>query len=286
MQSVRPPAVAGMFYPGTPAVLGSAVRAYLAEARSPADPEALLPKALIVPHAGYVYSGPVAASAYRLLAPGRNTIRRIVLLGPVHRVPVRGLALPSSTAFSTPLGTVAVDSAAAARALEMSQVGVNEAAHAPEHSLEVQLPFLQTVLEDFQIVPLAVGDASAEEVALVIEQLWGGPETLIVVSSDLSHYYSYAAARQLDRGTAAAILSLDSALDHEQACGATPINGLALCAQRRGLKAELIDLRNSGDTAGDKTRVVGYAAFAFSEPRSGAQRKGVAETLAEAADAG
>lgn len=286
MQSVRPPAVAGMFYPGTPAVLGSAVRAYLAEARSPADPEAPLPKALIVPHAGYVYSGPVAASAYRLLAAGRNTIRRIVLLGPVHRVPVRGLALPSSTAFSTPLGTVAVDPTAAARALEMSQVGVNEAAHAPEHSLEVQLPFLQTVLDDFQIVPLAVGDASAEEVALVIERLWGGPETLIVVSSDLSHYHSYGAARQLDRGTAAAILSLDSSLGHGQACGATPINGLALCAQRRGLKAELIDLRNSGDTAGDKTRVVGYAAFAFSEPRSGAQRKGIAEALAEAADAG
>lgn len=286
MQSVRPPAVAGMFYPGTPAVLGSAVRAYLAEARSPADPEVLLPKALIVPHAGYVYSGPVAASAYCRLAAGRKTIRRIVLLGPVHRVPVRGLVLPSSTAFSTPLGTVAVDPAAAARALEMSQVGVNEAAHAPEHSLEVQLPFLQTVLENFQIVPLAVGDASAEEVALVIEQLWGGPETLIVISSDLSHYHSYAAARQLDHGTAAAILSLDSSLDHEQACGATPINGLALCAQRRGLKAELIDLRNSGDTAGDKARVVGYAAFAFSEPRSGARREGVTEALAEAADAG
>lgn len=286
MQSLRPPAVAGMFYPGTPAVLGSAVRAYLAEARSPADPEAPRPKALIVPHAGYVYSGPVAASAYRLLASGRKTIRRIVLLGPVHRVPVRGLVLPSATAFSTPLGTVAVDSAAAAQALEMSQVGVNEAAHAPEHSLEVQLPFLQTVLEDFQIVPLAVGDATAEEVALVIERLWSGPETVIVVSSDLSHYHSYAAARQLDRGTAAAILSLDSSLDHEQACGATPINGLALCAQRHGLKAELIDLRNSGDTAGDKTRVVGYAAFAFSEPRQGERRKDVAGALAKAVDAG
>ena len=285
MPSIRPAAVAGMFYPGTPAVLGAAVRAYLAEARSTAECSAVLPKALIVPHAGYVYSGPVAASAYRLVAPGRNTIRRVVLLGPVHRVPVRGLVLPASTAFSTPLGTLDVDSAAAARALEMPQVGVNETAHALEHSLEVQLPFLQTVLEDFRIVPLAVGDASAEEVALVIERLWGGPETLIVVSSDLSHYHSYAAARQLDRDTASAILALASSLDHEQACGATPINGLALCARRRGLKAELIDLRNSGDTAGDKARVVGYASFAFSEQVRPTPHKTEADAVAEAADA-
>jgi AmmeMemoRadiSam system protein B len=285
--SVRPAAVAGMFYPGTPAVLGASVRAYLAEARSGAEPGAVLPKALIVPHAGYVYSGPVAASAYRLVAGGRNTIRRVVLLGPVHRVPVRGLVLPASTSFSTPLGTVRVDPAAAAQALELPQVGVSEAAHAFEHSLEVQLPFLQTVLDEFSIVPLAIGDASGEEVALVIERLWGGPETLIVVSSDLSHYHSYATAQQLDRGTAAAILALDSSLDHEQACGATPINGLALCARRRGLKAELIDLRNSGDTAGDKARVVGYAAFAFSDLGRGAPYKlAAAETLAEHADAG
>lgn len=254
-----------MFYPGTPALLGAAVRAYLAEARSPVEPGALVPKALIVPHAGYVYSAAVAAPAYRRIAAGRGTIRRVVLLGPVHRVPVRGLALPAAQAFATPLGTVCVDADAVARALELPHVAVNQAAHALEHSLEVQLPFLQTVLDEFSVVPLAVGDASAAEVATVIERLWGGPETLIVVSSDLSHYHTYEAARQIDRGTASAILALDPTLDHEQACGATPINGLALCARRRRLEAELIDLRNSGDTAGDKSRVVGYAAFAFAE---------------------
>ena len=263
MLSVRPAAVAGMFYPGTPALLGAAVRAYLAEARPPAETAAALPKAVIVPHAGYVYSGPVAAPAYRRIAAGRGTIRRVVLLGPVHRVPIRGLALPSAKAFATPLGTVSVDREAVELALEIAHVSVDDAAHALEHSLEVQLPFLQTVLDDFRIVPFAVGDASAAEVAAVIERLWGGPETLIVVSSDLSHYHPYAAARQIDRGTAAAILALDCSLDHEQACGATPINGLALCARRLDLEPELIDLRNSGDTAGDKSRVVGYAAFAF-----------------------
>ena len=285
MPSIRPAAVAGMFYPGTPAVLGAAVRAYLAEAQA-AEPAAALPKALLVPHAGYVYSGPVAAPAYRRLAAGRHTIRRVVLLGPVHRVPVRGLALPTAEAFATPLGSVAVDPEATRLALAMPQVARNEAAHALEHSLEVQLPFLQTVLEDFRIVPFAVGEASAAEVAAVIELLWGGPETLIVVSSDLSHYHPYTMARQIDRGTADAILALDASLDHEQACGATPINGFALCARRRHLEPELIDLRNSGDTAGDKSRVVGYAAFAYSEPGRRAPQDVAAEALFEAADAG
>jgi len=268
--AVRPAAVAGMFYPGTPAVLAAAVHAYLAGAGSD-DP--VLPKALIVPHAGYVYSGPVAAPAYRCLAAGRSSIKRVVLLGPVHRVPIRGLALPAAEAFVTPLGTLAVDADAVARALELPQVRVSEAAHALEHSLEVQLPFLQTVLDEFRIVPFAVGDASAEEVAQVIDRLWGGPETLIVISSDLSHYHPYAAAQRIDRGTATAILALDSALDHEQACGATPINGFALCARRHGLKPRLLDLRNSGDTAGDKSRVVGYAAFAFTDPAHNAERQ-------------
>jgi len=274
--AVRPAAVAGMFYPGTPAVLAAAVHAYLAGAGS-ADPA--LPKALIVPHAGYVYSGPVAAPAYRCLAAGRSSIKRVVLLGPVHRVPIRGLALPAADAFVTPLGTLAVDGDAVARAIELPQVCVSEAAHALEHSLEVQLPFLQTVLDAFRIVPFAVGDATAEEVAQVIDRLWGGPETLIVISSDLSHYHPYAAAQQIDRGTAAAILALDSALDHEQACGATPINGFALCAQRHGLKPRLLDLRNSGDTAGDKSRVVGYAAFAFTDPARHVERQRAAAML-------
>ena len=276
--AVRPAAVAGMFYPGASETLASAVRTHLAEASSGLPAGVEWPKAVIVPHAGYIYSGPVAAHAYCRLAAGRGTVRRVVLLGPVHRVPVRGLAVPAARAFATPLGSIPLDAAAVARALEFPQVRVSEAAHALEHSLEVQLPFLQTVLEDFAIVPLAVGDAEAEEVAQVIEALWGGPETIVVVSSDLSHYHPYAVAQTIDRATATAILALDSALDHGQACGAMPINGFALCAHRHRLAPELLDLRNSGDTAGDKSRVVGYAAFAF-----GKAERGTAEPRAEAA---
>jgi len=256
----RPPAVAGMFYPGDPAVLARDVDDALAAARPVAGPA---PKALIAPHAGYVYSGPVAANAYAALEPVRDTIRRVVLLGPCHRVAVRGLALPSADAFDTPLGRVPVDRTAVAALAGLPQVVVSGAAHAQEHSLEVQLPFLQRVLRDFSIVPLAVGDAAADEVAEVLDRLWGGPETLILVSSDLSHYHRYDDAVQIDRATADAILALDPALDHEQACGATPIAGLLIVARRRGLAPELLDLRNSGDTAGDRRRVVGYAAFVF-----------------------
>jgi len=277
---VRPAAVAGMFYPEAPSALGVAVRDYLAQAAPRPSGKPATPKALIVPHAGYVYSGPVAASAYARIAAGRATIRRVVLLGPVHRVPIRGLALPAAKAFSTPLGTVEIDSAAAAEALALSQVQTSEAAHALEHSLEVQLPFLQTLLENFRIVPFAVGDATAAEVAEVIDRLWGGPETLILVSSDLSHYHPYGEARAIDRGTVEEILAMTSAIDHEQACGATPINGFAVCARRRGLAGELLDLRNSGDTAGDRSRVVGYAAFAFIE-RPDAGVRHAAEAVAE-----
>ncbi len=231
----------------------------------PATGDGAWPKALIVPHAGYIYSGPIAAAAYARLLDARSRIRRVVLLGPVHRVPIRGLALPGAASFATPLGTIAVDAEAVARVRDLPQIRESEAAHSLEHSLEVQLPFLQTVLDAFTLVPLAVGDATPAQVAEVIEQLWGGPETLIVVSSDLSHYHTYADATEIDRGTADAILALVDSLDHEQACGATPINGFALCARRHGLTPELIDLRNSGDTAGDKARVVGYAAFAFAQ---------------------
>jgi AmmeMemoRadiSam system protein B len=265
MPDVRPAAVAGMFYPAAPAALAADVRSYLSRAVARPARAVAVPKALVVPHAGYVYSGPVAASAYVRLAAGRETIRRVVLFGPTHQVPVRGLALPAARDFATPLGTVSVDREAAAAALTLRQVRESDAAHALEHSLEVQLPFLQAVLGDFSIVPFAVGDATPGEVAEVIELLWGGLETLIVVSSDLSHYHRYADAREIDRATSEAILALSGPLDHEQACGATPINGLLLAARRHGLRPELIDLRNSGDTAGDKSRVVGYASFAFTE---------------------
>ncbi len=264
MSDLRPAAVAGTFYPKAPTALAAAVGACLhAAAGSQGPAGSTPPKAVIVPHAGYVYSGAIAAAAYARLAVGRDVIRRVVLLGPTHRVPVRGLALPSARAFATPLGEVAVDLDAATAALGLPQVRASDAAHALEHSLEVQLPFLQAVLGAFQIVPFAVGDATPEEVAEVIDLLWGGPETLFVVSSDLSHYHRYADAQAIDRATAEAILGLSPDLDHEQACGATPINGLLLSARRRGLAPELLDLRNSGDTAGDRSRVVGYASFAF-----------------------
>jgi len=262
--SVREPAVAGMFYPASSRELSQSLAQMLGAAAHDA-PERTVPKALIAPHAGYVYSGPIAASVYALLAPARSTITRVVLLGPTHRVAVRGLALPGCEVFATPLGPVEIDRAAVEALRKLPQVKVSAQAHALEHSLEVHVPFLQAVLERFALVPLAVGQASAQEVAQVLEALWGGPETLIVVSSDLSHYLPYGDAQAVDRATAKAILALSTELSHEQACGATPVTGLTQVARRRGLKPELIDLRNSGDTAGDKNRVVGYGSFAFYE---------------------
>jgi AmmeMemoRadiSam system protein B len=261
----RPAAVAGQFYAGDAGVLAREVQTLLASAAQPKS-SAGTPKALIVPHAGYSYSGPVAATAYAQLRPLRGIIQRVVLLGPVHRVAVRGLALPGVESFETPLGQVPIDREAVSRLLirPMRQITTSAAAHALEHSLEVQLPFLQQVLGDFKIVPLAVGDATPEEVAEVIEALWGGPETLIVVSSDLSHYLPYQTAQQIDQQTCAAIARLQTLTSHEQACGATPVNGLLLAARHHHLRPQLLDLRNSGDTAGDRERVVGYAAFTFS----------------------
>jgi AmmeMemoRadiSam system protein B len=267
MANVRPAAVAGLFYPGTRSALASAVRAHLADVK-PQQEQQPAPKALIVPHAGFVYSGPIAASAYARLGAVRDTIRRVVLFGPTHRVPVRGLAVPSVDAFATPLGEVPIDRRAVAEALTLQQVTTGDAPHAHEHSLEVQLPFLQTVLDDFSLVPFAVGDATPGEVSEVIDRLWGGDETLIVVSSDLSHYHRYADACSTDRATGEQILAFSAHLDHEQACGATPINGLLIAARHRGLGVDLLDLRNSGDTAGDRNRVVGYASFAFVESRT------------------
>jgi hypothetical protein len=266
MQSTRPAAVAGMFYPGDPRALAGEVDAMLGTASAvlPA-PTFAQPKALIAPHAGYIYSGPIAASAYALLAPYAQTIHRVVMLGPCHRVAVRGLAVPHAQAFTTPLGEILLDQDAITAALKLPQVVRHNGAHAEEHSLEVQLPFLQEVLGDFTLVPFAVGYATPNEVAEVLDLLWGGPETLIVISSDLSHYHTYADAQRRDRHTADEITHLHLLVDHEQACGATPINGLIELAQRRRLQPHLLDLRNSGDTAGDRSRVVGYASFAFTE---------------------
>lgn len=260
--SIRAPAVAGMFYSASLDALEGEVRDYLAHAGAAGT---TAPKALIVPHAGYIYSGPVAARAYSCLVASRASIHRVILLGPTHRVAITGLALPDAAAFDTPLGRVLLDPELVAAAESLPQVQQNRAVHAMEHSLEVQLPFLQVALDRFTLLPLAVGMASADEVAEVLDRVWGGPETLIVISSDLSHYHSYADAQRLDRDTANQIVALQPLANHEQACGATPVNGLLLCARRRGLTVRLLDLRNSGDTAGDRSRVVGYGAFAFNE---------------------
>ena len=248
MGSVRRPAVAGSFYPDDPEELAAEVSRLLAQApaREPA-------KAIVAPHAGYVYSGPIAASAFRCLSPA---VRRVVLLGPSHFVRLRGFAAARADAFETPLGRVPLDVPA--------DLPRNDAAHAREHSLEVEVPFLQRRLGDFRLVPLAVGDVQPAEVADALADLWGGAETAIVVSSDLSHYLPYAEARKVDVETARRIERLVP-VPENAACGAAPLNGFLFEAARRGMRGELLDLRNSGDTAGGRGRVVGYGAFAFRE---------------------
>lgn len=269
MSVTRPAAVAGMFYPDNPDALRRAVTDLLAGAKGGEGARA--PKALIVPHAGYVYSGAVAASAYVRLGEQRARIRRVVLLGPTHRAYVRGLALPDADHFATPLGDIPLDRAGMQHLSALPPVTVSAAAHQMEHSLEVQLPFLQQALDDFELLPLAVGEATPEEVAEVLEAVWGGDETLIVISSDLSHFLPDAVARKVDGATVETILALNPHLDHEQACGATPVNGLLLAARRHGLQPVVLDVRNSSDTAGDPERVVGYAAFAFQDAAAATQ---------------
>ncbi len=263
--STRPAAVAGMFYPREPGRLGAEVRELLA--RADARHADVAPKVLVVPHAGYRYSGAVAATGYRQIEGLAGRVTRVVLIGPAHRVALRGLAAPASTAFETPLGPVPVDVDAIDRLADLPQVLRDDRAHTAEHALEVQLPFLQAVLgSGFRLVPLVVGRADAADVAEVLERLWGGPETLIVVSTDLSHYLPDEAARLTDRHTASRIAALATDLDPYEACGAHALNGALLCARRHGLRAELLDLRNSGDTSGDRQRVVGYASLALREP--------------------
>jgi AmmeMemoRadiSam system protein B len=260
MQSIRRPAVAGLFYPADAAELQADVDAYLTAARATEGPP---PKALIAPHAGYVYSGPVAASAYARLRQAADRVHRVVLLAPAHRLQFRGLAIPDAAEFLTPLGRIPVDRAALAAVADLPQVGRLDAAFDGEHALEVHLPFLQAVLGQFTIVPFVVGDAEADEVAAVLDRLWGGEETLIVVSSDLSHYLDYDAAKARDGRTTRCIEALDPSVGYHDACGRNPVNGLLTVARRRGLAVETVDLRNSGDTAGPRDRVVGYGAYVF-----------------------
>lgn len=260
-EHVRQTAVAGMFYPEEENELRNMVEQFLAKA-TPHSGTA--PKAIIAPHAGYIYSGAVAANAYINLRQAADRIEKVVLLGPSHRVPIRGLAASSATHFATPLGLIPVDTESVKMVCELPQVKINDNAHATEHSLEVHLPFLQLVLNEFSLIPLVVGQTSPEEVDQVLTRLWDGPETLLVISSDLSHYHDYETARQLDSETSQAIENLDYPhINYENACGRDPVNGLLHLAKRFGMHAETVDLRNSGDTAGPHDKVVGYGAYLF-----------------------
>lgn len=259
---VRPAAVAGTFYPGRPETLARTVDEVLARAPQPHRPDEPAPKAVIVPHAGYVYSGPVAATAYAHLVPWRDRIRRVVLLGPAHRVAVRSMAVSAADEWVTPLGTVAIDGEARDALAGVPGVVVDDAPHGPEHSLEVQVPFLQRVLSTFTLLPIVVGPARPEQVADVLDVVWGGDETLIVISTDLSHYLPYDAARERDASTIAAIAGgHEGAIGPHDACGAHPVKGMLVAARRHGLVIEPVDARSSGDTAGPRDRVVGYASF-------------------------
>ena len=254
MVTVRQPAVAGSFYPASPEVLDAQVTKLLAAAKQPDGP---CPKALIVPHAGYIYSGPIAASAFARIAPYGDRITRVVLIGPAHRVFVNGLASTGADVLRTPLGEIAVE--------QIAGVHANPAAHAREHSLEVMLPFLQKVCPNARVIALCGSRARPDEVGTLLAEHWGGPEPLIVISSDLSHYLPYAEGREIDQQTADQIVALDPTIEGEHACGSIGINGLLWLAKKKQLRAELVDLRSSGDTAGDKAEVVGYGAFAFYE---------------------
>ncbi len=266
MTNIRPPAVAGHFYPADAATLSRQVMAFLAET---GEHVSAPPKALIAPHAGYVYSGPVAAHAYAHISPLKDTIKRVILLGPCHRVAVQGLALSSADSFQTPLGLVPIDHSLDDQLKTIDGVETFDATHAQEHSLEVHIPFLQVILGEFQLLPMVVGNASPDLVAGVLETLWGGPETLIVISSDLSHYLSYDDAKAIDQRTCTAIEELDwNNIDDKQACGRMPVKGLLELAKRKGLMVRTLDLRNSGDTAGPRDQVVGYGAWGFWEPEA------------------
>ncbi len=262
--SIRPAAVAGMFYPVDAAILDADLDELLTTEPSLSGPV----KALVVPHAGYIYSGPVAATAYANLFRQREQITRVVLLGPAHRVFVEGAAIPTNTHFASPLGNIPLDTEALASISDLPFVQYMDVAHRDEHSLEVHLPFLQKTLDQFVLIPIVIGNAAAEQVASLLEQLWGEQETLIVVSSDLSHYHDYQHARKIDAETTRLIEGFAyQDIKPEQACGCMPLRGLLKVANAKNMSLETLDLRNSGDTAGPRDKVVGYGAYALCEQR-------------------
>jgi len=259
--TIRLAAVAGQFYPASPAELEQMVKSLLNDVQEIPPPS----KAIIAPHAGLVYSGPVAATVYASLLAVKEKIRHVILLGPSHRVYLKGLALSSADYYETPLGKIEIDQNAYASVRDLPQVTVADAAHAQEHSLEVHLPFLQLVLDQFKLVPIVVGESSPEEVAEVLEVLWGDEDTQIIISSDLSHFHDYETAKQIDASTSKAIENLQlESIGSQQACGCMPMRGLLQLARKKHLKVKTLDLRNSGDTAGTKDRVVGYGAYSVS----------------------
>ncbi len=258
---IRAAAVAGMFYPGDPHALADETDRWLARAVKPPSSSGPI-NAVIAPHAGFPYSGPIAGSAFAPLTAQRSSIRRVILIGPSHHIAFPGLALSSADAFQTPLGEIPVDTAASQELTAIPGVTYLDAAHKEEHALELHLPFLQRVLDDFSIVPIVTGQASPALVAAAIECIGGGPETLVAISSDLSHYLPYPDAVRMDRATSDAIEAIQpETIAPEQACGRLAIQGLLHTARERNLNLTTIDLRNSGDTAGDKRRVVGYGAY-------------------------
>jgi hypothetical protein len=259
---IRKPTVANLFYPGDAEALQGQIKAFLQLAMDSVDDNEPRPKAIIAPHAGYIYSGPIAASAYARIVPLHDKIHRVVLLGPSHRVPLLGVAASSADFFSTPFGDIPLDRSTIDALEQAELVTTLDAAHDMEHSLEVHLPFLQTVLDNFSLVPLVVGSTTADQISRLIEFVWNEEDTLIVVSSDLSHYENYRAAQQHDQKTNQAIERLDfQHIGPHDACGCSPLNGLLHFAQQHHLHVKTVDYRNSGDTAGTKDQVVGYGAY-------------------------
>ncbi len=272
MGNVRDPAVAGFFYPADRETLASDIDGYLAAAGIPVPTSG--PKALIVPHAGYVYSGQIAAKAYAAWRGDADAIQRVVLVGPAHRVAFQGIAAPRTDTFKTPLGEVAVDTAAIEVIKDLPQIVLDDEPHRQEHSLEVHVPFLQRILGDFKLLPLIAGSVAGDQVAEVLDRLWGDETTRFVISTDLSHYQDYETARKMDTATAVAIESLNpAAIGREQACGRIPVAGMLIAARRHSLSVTRFDLRNSGDTAGTIDKVVGYGAWAVGEDPSVAKEK-------------
>jgi MEMO1 family protein len=264
--SIRPPAVAGSFYPQNASQLNELLEDYLTNS----DVDITPPKAIIAPHAGYIYSGQIAANIYRNIEKLKTQITRVVLLGPAHRIYVKGIALPSNTHFATPLGNVPIDTNVLEQLEHHSYVQFSDAAHEQEHSLEVHIPFLQKVLNNFTLIPLLVGEAEPEQVAKLLSELWGGDETLIVISSDLSHFLDYETALKKDKNTSKLIENFEyNKIGSNQACGCMPMRGLLKLAQEKSMSIRMLDLRNSGDTAGTKDRVVGYGAYALFDSVNG-----------------